>query len=197
MKKQTIAILLILICAIYFSVRTTYAYYVDSAAARAKLEIANWIIRVNSEDITLEAQHDFSITEMMYYTYELENGEMNSNDKFAPGMEATFMIALDATDTKVALEYDLGIDISQFDNPNISIVAVDADGDILPVDPETGKYHGSMDRDRVQMDYSIITVYLRWDDSTEYQEEDNRLGDSANKTIKVPVDIVVNQLVGA
>lgn len=193
MKKSKIIIFSLLLIAIFISISGTYAYYIDSAETKAKLEIANWIIKVNSSDITLEENHTFEVKDLLYNK---GNKVSASANKFAPGMLLDFTVAIDATESMVALEYYLDIDISNFNNPNVVIKDVISDNGSLNYDIDSKKYYGKVSKENVEDKTILVTVTLEWLDNTEHQEEDNALGAVALNHIKVPVSVEVNQYTG-
>lgn len=195
MKKTKILIVLVFLFAITLSLRGTYAYYVDSYEAKVKLSVASWIIKVNSSDITLKESHEFSISDIVYNTYRTSTNNLtNSNNKFAPGMTSSFVIAIDARESMVALEYDLSLSLEQFNNPNIVVKSVEADNGTLV--NNDGVYHGFLDLNKVQNNIARITVTIEWLDNEDHQDEDNNLGRIPLNSIKIPVDVSVNQYVG-
>ena len=175
----------------------TYSYYVDQADALVDLNIASWIVKVNSTDITLSDSHSFTIDELNY------SANPNVNNKLAPGVTGYFTMGVDLTDVDTAIEYDLEMDEGVFNNPNIYISNVEATRGSLDrvtnEDPTSTivKYHGQLPLSAVQNGKTFtIKVYVKWENNDDYNEEDTETGSKSNTVINLPVNITISQYVG-
>lgn len=188
MKRSKIVLICILAIAILISISGTYARYMSVTKLKAQMELANWLIKVNTTDITLEETKEFSISDLTYST--------NPNvkvDKFAPGSEITFTIAIDGTESMVSMDYDLTIDLSNFNNPNVKVKDVESTyGTVTHKDGED-TYHGLITYSKTIPQASTLTVTLKWESNEDHLDEDNALGLVPLKKITVPVKVVVNQ----
>ena len=197
MKRIHFIGILIIVALLGFGGTVTYSYYIDQADALVDLNIASWIVKVNSTDITLEDSHTFTIDELNY------SANANVNNKLAPGVTGNFTMGVDLTDVDTAIEYDLELDESVFNNPNIHISNVTATrGSISRVtneDPTSKivKYHGYLSLNNVVNGKTFtIRVYVKWDNNDDYNDIDTETGSIANTVIDLPVNITISQYVG-
>lgn len=197
MKRFRIIGILIVIVLLGFGGTVTYSYYVDQADALVDLNIASWIVKVNDTDITLSDSHTFTIDDLNY------SSNPNVNNKLAPGVTGNFIMGVDLTDVDTAVEYDLEMDESVFNNPNISISNVQATRGTIAKVPNTDptskivKYHGYLPLNTVQSGKTFtIRVYVKWENNDDYNDIDTETGSIANTVIDLPVSITISQYVG-
>lgn len=169
MKKQTLLIITIFIILLTFVFSKTYAYYIDSYNNTSSLDIAKWKILVNNQDITSESTNNFSLSD---FTYSIDPSSplTSTNNKFAPGMQATTSIEIDSTNVDVSFSYELEIDTSNINNENISITSVT---DSLNILNKSDNIYVATQNVNDAEKKNLITITLTWnysDDSSKDYE---------------------------
>ena len=190
MKKVRLLIVAILLIVVISSISGTFARYYTKTKYSARVEAANWLIKVNKQDITTDETKNFSIGEMTFS--EMSNA---ADKKFCPGRELSFTIAIDGSESMVSMEYILDLDLSNFNDPNI-VATVTSDYDQLVHNDNSSTYSGKMRYKDSKEHIAILTVKLKWLDNEEHLEEDAALGSIVDNSIVVPVNVKVNQYTG-
>ena len=201
MKKVLILSALIMLLITLYQINSTYAKYVSEAAGTVTEEIGEWIVRVNNTNIaTGTANQAFTISQLTY----------NSNNyvkqgKIAPGLLGYFDVVIDATDSSVAVVYDVTLDFSQMNLTEAmqfsSLVRV-VDG----VESATGitrtgisTYTGIVPLADINENKThTVRVYLEWDDdgTGTNDEDDSEIGTTKNIQVSIPVQVKVSQYQG-
>lgn len=201
MKKVWILSVLIMIVVTIYQITTTFAKYVSEAYAEAEQEVGVWIIKVNDTDISDSStqQKDFIIDTLNY-----NPSQYVVNGKIAPGSVGYFDVVIDATETSVAVIYDLEFDFSSLDINNSlkfdKIVRVKNDGTEEPI-IRTGinTYSSLITLDQIsKKELETVRIYIVWenDDSEENNKFDSETGLIQNLNLKIPVQALVNQYLG-
>ncbi len=205
MKKTCTLIIVLAILAIGVgkTIKDTYSKYASTGDVGISGTSGAWSIKVNSENITADhgAVQEFTIQNLIY-----EESDNVISNKIAPGLDAYFEIGIDATDTAVAVKFDITFDTSSIDATN-RIKMTDArkyvdgvldDGAIIKTDENT--YTGIIYLQEIQEEKDItVRCYIEWpDEETETSDEaDSKIGSDANlKTLNIPVTVNVTQYLG-
>ena len=103
--KRGIFIALVLVLLVYI-IGSTYARYTNTSTLNGKVQMAEWQVKINTEDMNATATtQDVTLT--------LEDNEFVSDDRIAPDRTGYFDITLDPTGSEVAIDYIISCD---FDN---------------------------------------------------------------------------------
>lgn len=193
MKKIIFIILILFLGISILSINTTLSYYVDEANKTSNFEIADWVIKVNKSDITLESSNEFTIDDInLIIPNSSVEGLKVSNEKFAPGTSGNFNILLDLSNVDTSINYDLSIDTSFFDNSNISIDSVSVGEEMLEL--VDGFYSNSLTVNKIkEQRQELITINFKWIDSDDNNDMD--FGSVANSELVIPINIVIEQVV--
>lgn len=185
MKRLMLVILLLFLFISFSSIKGTFSYYQDEAKKETVYDIASWVVKVNSEDITIEENNTFKIEDIKLNIPDSSiDGLKVSNDKFAPGTSGYFDILLDLSDVDTLINYDLEIDTSNFVNDNIDISSVTFnDNNIDLID---GKYSSKTSE---LYENILIRVNFAWELDGESQD----IGIDSATDLVVPVSINVMQ----
>ena len=167
MKKKFIllgAFVLVILC---LAVVDTYGLFETNATADSVFDIGNWEILLNGNDVALE--QTITLSDFVY-----QNGSHTESGYFAPGSTAYFDLTIDASNSDVAMEYELDLDTSEFDDyPNINLVVTDMDTNtVISGDTISGE---------IMLNDATKTINLRlslvWTNNALYDESDTSLID--------------------
>lgn len=193
MKKKAYFLIIIAIIFSFVVINKTYSYYIDKADGEVNFAIANWTILLNNTDITEEETYEYIIDNITISNKKTASGENLTNNKFAPGTEASFVIALDCADTLVEFDYDIAIDLSSFNNDYIVVSRVSIDEKELPfID---GLYKNRVTLEELKSNkVQYITIVIEWIDEESNSEVDSQMGAVPNTHVNIPVTISFNQI---
>lgn len=164
-RYRIIIISIFLLLLVTFAAVETYALFETNGEAESELDIGQWKIIVNSNDLALTQ----NIT-LNNFTY--VNGSHTQNGYFAPGSNAYFEIQIDASRSNVSVEYDLSIDDTPIeDYPNIYFSYLNMNTNDSLVDTDYSGIIRLSDANRVVR----IRVYITWDNLASYNELDGSL----------------------
>lgn len=206
---KTINILLILILFILIiSIATgTYSRYRGVATANAKAQIANWAIKLNAEDISMQSKT---------INVQATDGDSNENvseGKIAPGKTMKVELQVDPTGSEVAIDYTFKVDtgnlkvtsssdvVPQIQN-NLSIVKVECkveadDGTekvrtVLLDDEGNAKYFENLE-DVLKNRKVTFVAYLLWDDGDDITDTQSGMNITS---IEAPIIVTAKQHIG-
>ena len=113
--KKNVKILLSSIVLLLFSIiiYSTYAIYKTSKTAIVSKKAADWVVKVNNDDIVSDYLYVFDSTDITW-----DNSYSSAKTgTIAPGSEATISLVIDATGTEVPVEYSVRIgNITEINN---------------------------------------------------------------------------------
>lgn len=189
-KILIIAILLILAICLYF-ISGTYAKYASTATANSTTEVAKWIVKLGTVDIT--KTNDFT-SEL---TLVPDAQEYVAEGKIAPATTATGSFTIDPTGAEVAMKYSITIgelSYSGTQTPNFKIKSVKTSNREVTVDG-AGAYSGIIELSDVTAGTKIpVEIQVEWESTN--NESDTAVGIEAG-TLTVPVTVAVEQYTGA
>ncbi len=201
MKKVWILSALIMLLITLYQINSTYAKYVSEAAGTVTEDIGAWIVRVNNTNIaTGTANQSFTINQLTY-----NSNSYVKQGKIAPGLLGYFDITIDATDSSVAVIYDVTLDFSQMNLTEamqftrlVRVVdGVESAAGITKTGTST--YTGVIPLSDIQADKThSVRVYLEWEDdgTGTNDEDDSAIGTVKNVQVSIPVQVKVSQYQG-
>ncbi len=159
----------------------TYSLFETNTGGTSLFSVGKWVILLNEADISLSREitiDDFSYTGDQH----IENGY------FAPGGTATLELTIDATNTDVALEYEIDFDTTPIvDYPNMTLTITNLDtNQVMNGSNYTGTMYLDDDRE------INILLSLIWENDDDYDETDSELIDNP---ISFTMNINFSQLI--
>lgn len=114
MKSKNLLIVLVsIVCIFYLTKFISFSSYQSNIGGEISSNIANWNIKLNGNDITTNQIEEFVITDVAW-----TNAHAVS-DKAAPGSSGTITLNIDASESDVAVEYEITIDDSSISDDQI------------------------------------------------------------------------------
>lgn len=169
----------------------TFARYTNTATGTSAAQVAPWIVKVNETDIT--ASNTFTAGEINWTANE------NIADGYtAPGREGNFNIEIDPTGAKVAMEYEVTIDTTEFDTYNqivIYEVRNTTTDEVLTKNSE-GNYTGIITLDEVENGMvQDLEITIKWNNDEANNASDTTIGTTV-ESIQIPVTVTASQYLG-
>ena len=165
-KKLLFVSLFALLLTLFLTIQT-YALFETDSDATTELDIGEWIIALNNNNIT--RTQTITLNNFVY-----NNGTHTQSGYLAPGTSAYFDLTLDATESDVSVLYELTIDDTPIiDYPNISLSFTNLSTNVTST---SNNYSGTIllnDANRVV----TIRINLVWDNQAEYDNTDINLLD--------------------
>lgn len=201
MRKIWILSALIMLLMTFYQINNTYAKYFTEAEGILEESIGKWIVKVNTTNIATGSDvQSFTINDLTY----------NSNDyvlegKIAPGLLGYFDVEIDATESSVAVRYDVLIDFSKLDlSDSIKFtklvrVVDGAESEEGITQTAESTYTGIVSLDDIKAKKTnTLRVYLSWeDDGTGTNDEaDSELGKTKDVQVSIPVQVKASQYLG-
>ena len=164
-NKYLFLIGVFLVCIMLLFASKTYSLFETNAVGGSEMEIGKWVIYLNDVDITYAETltlNNFTYSDSVH----IEDGY------FAPSRTAEFILEIDASETDVAVIYNIDIDDSAIEAfPNIHFVITDMSTnqavnttvfeDVIPL--------------TAQSRTKSIKIQLVWDNQLAYDESDTIL----------------------
>ena len=169
MKRRLIIVLAFAIILLCLVVVDTYGVFETEATATSNLSIGNLEILLNGNDIALE--QNITLSDFIY-----QNDSHTEDGYFAPGSTAYFDLVINASNCDVAMEYELDLDTSEFDDyPNIGLVVTNlADNSVVTADTITGQMLLNSASKIITLRFSLV-----WTNNALYDESDTSLIDGS------------------
>lgn len=180
-KKILALALLLLLIGVSFG---TYAIYKSSASSSTTVSTANWVIKVNTQDIV--SSNSFTIRAADVDWSGVTHSKVSG--KIAPGDSGTITVLLDATGSEVDVDYTIALgtvtSTGTGTNSNFSVAAA-TPGDLT----------GTIAYNATSMQKSV-TFNVVW---TAVNDAESNTADVnwANATITVPVTVTATQHMGS
>lgn len=195
-KKIKILFLVLGIIVILFlacKIVETYALFYSEAEAMVSQNLGNWTIKVNDKDVSNGIVEQFTVEQL-----ELETDENVKEGKIAPGLNGTFTITIDPTDTDVSVRYDITFDTSHLKAENMKLAKVekvDSDNKLIEISENT--YTGIISLSEIrQGKKDKIKVTLNWENIDENDLDDTELGKIKDNKINIPILVTITQYLG-
>lgn len=209
-KKIKIVLLVLILILLILIIRSTYSKYITEGNADINETIAEWEIKVNDTDITVaspESTEDESVT--FYITEDDIQWEQSPNiseGKMAPGIIGYFYLRIDPTNTQTALKYTIDIDMSdildEYINFNADVIE-EENGKELHIQTSDGnpkiqriKLLDEIESENESTRIDTIKVRLEWVDDASTNDLDTKVGETIDKTFRIPITMNVIQYTG-
>ena len=188
-KKITILMLLTLVFLVVFGAAYTYGLFHSDISDEVEVDVADWIIKINDTNISNGVTHQFTINDIHF------DGDSNVREgKFAPGTTGYFDLALDASETEVAVKYEILIDQEAFGNDFISVDSVTLVSGNTFQKINDSKYVGVIPLQGKVV--NVVRFNIEWENDEANNEEDSRIGTQSNPDLEIPVTINLVQYLG-
>lgn len=164
---------------------SSYAIYKSSATGEAEASVANWAVKVNTDDIVTADTLTFNGNSIEWAA----NAHV-APGKIAPGKTGTITFVIDASQSEVSVDYELTIGDIKVGDTVIS-------NDAITASIGGGNATGTINYSDVANDMKkTVTLDIVWTatDSDTQNAKDMAL---AGEDIKIPVTIVAKQHIGA
>jgi len=173
----------------------TYALFYSEAEARVTEKLGNWIIKVNNKDVSSGIVETFNVEQL-----QLESDENVKEGKLAPGLEGSFSITIDPTDTDVSIRYDISFDTSLLKTKNIKLAKVEklnSSNQNKLINTSDNNYSGVISLSNIkQGKKDEIKVTLNWENTDLYNKEDTEFGKVKDNKISIPIKVTITQYLG-
>ena len=206
MRKIWILSAIAMLIITFYQINTTYAKYMTEVNVDANEQIGKWLIKVNEQNIATNNQVEtFTINQL---TYNSSNNVLAG--KIAPGLEGYFEINIAASESSVAIIYNVTLDFSKLNISNsikfsklVKVLADNTETEEGIIRTSENTYTGTVliseEANTSESRIEKLKVYVEWeDDKTGINDEnDTKLGtlDDGVK-IEVPVEVKVSQYLG-
>ncbi len=206
MRKIWILSAIAMLIITFYQINTTYAKYMTEVNVDANEQIGKWLIKVNEQNIATNNQVEtFTINQLKYNS---SNNVLAG--KIAPGLEGYFEINIDASESSVAIIYNVTLDFSKLNISNsikfsklVKVLADNTETEEGIIRTSENTYTGTVliseEANTSESRIEKLKVYVEWeDDKTGINDEnDTKLGtlDDGVK-IEVPVEVKVSQYLG-
>lgn len=185
-----------------YQITSSYAKYITEVEGELQKNIGKWLVKVNNTNISTGTQvQNFQINQLQYNS----DSHVKQN-KIAPGLIGYFDIEIDASETDVAVIYDVILDFSQM---NISdsikfsrLVRIENEEEVDTGIIRTGDntYTGiiALGENATTIRKDILRIYIEWEEDNlgTNDEEDSELGNQYGLTLAIPVEVKVSQYSG-
>ena len=191
MKKNSLWIVfLLLLIASGLIIQNTYALFENNSTGDANMDIGQWIIHINENDISNGLVEKLNLNSFVY----TEN-ENVADGYIAPGRNGYANIIIDPTGTDVAIRYDLTFNTEEGTYAdNISLSVQQENGSTIKTGPNT--YSGIIGLDEIGRKTITLRVDVSWNEDGNHDETDTLLGGKEGESISIPVDVNISQYLG-
>lgn len=216
-KKIKILLLILILILLVLIISSTYSKYTAEAGAVINRDIAGWVIKVNDTDITVNQENSNTTnttdTTVNSVTFNITGDDVKwdenahtADGKVSPGMKGYFYLRIDPEETQTALKYTIDIDIENISEENINFR-------INNISEENGKEFKTQQNgknytlqriklldeiksDNINTRVDTMKVEIEWVDDDTLNDFDTKLGETLDKTLKIPVTVNVIQYIG-
>lgn len=212
-NKIRILCLIIAIVLLVLIIRSTYSKYANSAVGSLLDRVAEWIIKVNGEDITLADDPAEILIGPDEFVWNWDDMPHVQKPKVAPGMIGSFYLEIDPEGTQVSFDYDISIKNPVVEIPDVGKVEIDmvmksieevngnrtltesndADGNRIITRTKPLLEITSAD-EKVRKD--LLKVTVEWQDTGTKDDLDTLAGSDAGHVIEMPILIHAIQHTG-
>lgn len=193
LKVLFLTLAVILLSFVIHTILQTYALFYSETEGRVTEKLGNWTIKVNNKDVSSGVIEQFNVEQL-----QLQSDENVKEGKIAPGLEGSFSITIDPTNTDVSIRYDILLDTSLLKAENIKLAKVgktDKESELVKTGENT--YTGIISlSDIKQGNKDKIEFILKWEDIDEYNEQDTELGKVKGNKISMPITVTITQYLG-
>jgi len=223
--KKNVFILIVVFTALFacLTIQRTLAKYTSEVSGNANLAVADWLVKVNGTDITTKGEEnemkEYAISEITWNDIDASRYEIDVEEGYiAPGKAGSFGITIDATECKVAVDYEVYMNFEaveeyvrektgrEFDSASSTFriegvyLVRTGHSDSLLTKNADGKYVGSILLSDIGTPIKL-RADIRWDLGSADPEAvssifDSLLGSDTNNSLNVPVTVTVKQKIG-
>ena len=182
MNKKLWLLFIIMLIITISSIKGTFALFETNATSSSDLSVGKWKIMLNGDDVSFK--ENISLDNFVY----ADNAHVESG-YFAPGVDATFDIVIDARYSDVSVIYEFTIDDSDLEeHPNITYSITNLNNnEVIESNSYTNKILLS-DASRI----TTLRFSLSWDDIEDYDSNDTEL---INGEIALSIDANFKQYI--
>lgn len=169
----------------------TSARYQESMKGSGEVSVAKWSVKLTDED-------NNEITETNKIKFLTEKNENVSADKIAPGSTATAKLILDPTGSEVSIDYELSIDLEEFDGIKVSKVTATLDGEsTVELVEDNGVWKPAfapgISLNDVELGKKVtFEIIVTWENSDTNNASDTELGKDASN-LELDVTLTASQ----
>lgn len=188
--KLCIFLIAILSVVLVINIRKTYALFESEISGTTDVEIANWVIEVNNQNVTSGTTQEFDLT-----NFQIEEKVNVLPGKIAPGIVASAEINIVPKDLDVSAEYEINIDTTNLEeNMNFTFTSNLSGGRILEQISDS-KYIGTiLLKDQFPNMTDKLKVNLEWVNNEDYNDSDTVLAKDTLATISIPITVNFKQI---
>ena len=224
--KRNLIIVTLLFAVIFacITISNTLAKYTSEVNGNSNLAVADWLVKVNGTDITTKGEDGnnkrYNITDIQWNDIDLSSYEVDVETGYiAPGKAGSLGITIDASECKVAVDYEVYMDFSEIESYIQSKIGTSFDSnsstfrlvgvylvrsgrpDTLLTKDVNDKYTGSIlladIANPIQLRADIVWDIGSSDPNATSSIFDSLLGSDTNNELSVPVTVTVKQKIGA
>lgn len=213
-KKIKIILLILILILLVLIIRSTYSKYIAEAGAVIDKNIAQWVIKINDTDITVQKEDSVEdLEEGVNFEITGDDIVWESNShvvegKAAPGIKGYFYLRIDPEKTQTALKYTIDFDLSKILEKNIKFrinKITEENGKQIHIKSETKTALSTIQRikeldeikstnENTRLD--IIKVELEWVEDETLGKFDTKVGENIEQLLNIPVKVDVIQYTG-
>lgn len=165
MKKVLWVFALLCLLATVIVVQDAFGLFETNTTTTKDLEVGRWKIYLNGEDISLA--ETITLDDFVY-----TNPAHTESGYFAPGSSAEFEIEIDASETDVAIDYDILVDASSLEPyPNINFSIIDMDTNQTSVNNHFTGFMNLTNSNHIKR----LKLSIDWENDSDYDENDTLL----------------------
>lgn len=182
---------LLLVVFVIIEIGDTYALFEKEANTTVENDLAQWVIKINSETMGLNVS-EFPIENITW-----NNSSNVVSGKVAPGIGGYFDIVIDPTDTQVSVRYDITFDFTLITNDMFVVTDIFEVVDDGLVETAEDVYTGIISLEDINDEkIHIVRVSLDWLNDEDNNASDSLLGKVRNNRISIPIEVNVSQYLG-
>lgn len=172
-KRENVSIFILLIMSIallYIIANKTYTSYESETNGDISLDIADWKIKINDQEIVEESQ-EIKLSNIDWL------GDHTANNRVAPGSKGVVKINIDPTTTEVAIKYSISyVDHNSDPNTVLSVSSITLDDGELTRE-EDGSYSGIITLDEIKEGQKkVLNIEVEWVNDENNNVSDTQIG---------------------
>ena len=172
-KRKNVFIFILLIISIallYIFANKTYTSYESKTMGNADLNIAEWQIKIDDQEIVKSTQ-EIKLSDIVW------NNDHTSSGKVSPGSKGSAKIKIDPSMTQVAIKYSISyVDHSNDPNIVLTVNSISLEDDELKRE-EDGSYSGIITLDEIKNGVKkILNLDVEWINDENNNEFDSAIG---------------------
>ncbi len=165
-NKSVLIVILLVFCFIYLVVRGVQAAYESTISGRANNDLADWSIKVNSQEISSGTVQSINLN---YTVNDLTNIR---SGKVAPGVNLSYPIQIDASGSEVAVKITFTITDKSIDEDKYLTLNSVTSNDLTIVRVDEDKYSAVIPKASLT-GTKTVTLSMTWVDNGELVEYDD------------------------